>query len=234
MAAARGSDTGSRRSLLRQERSRQTRTKLLRAAESLARKRPFDDVRVEDIAEEAEVSRATFYVHFDSKEAVLRELAFATTERVFAQVVADEAAADSDTLTVLEHTIDGIAKRVARNPKRMVALTVAEMYRTMAELTVRPDSSASQPRRSIRDVFSAVFARGQARGEIDSAFHPNELGMMLAILVTQAMLAWATDNAGGLSLPVLLRRHTRAFLGGVWTGRPEQVAAVFSSNSPDM
>ena len=56
------------------KRRRQTRDSVLDAALKLFSERGYLGVRVEDIAQEAGVSRATFYKHFAEREQVLAEL----------------------------------------------------------------------------------------------------------------------------------------------------------------
>ncbi|RFT66431.1 TetR/AcrR family transcriptional regulator [Bacillus clarus] len=62
------------------------------AAFILFSERGFNDVKIEDIAKEANVSQVTIYNHFDSKEALFRELIqeFATTEFQYYKELAAE------------------------------------------------------------------------------------------------------------------------------------------------
>jgi AcrR family transcriptional regulator len=49
----------------------QTRERLVRALVSLTREKPYDQVRVRDLLERAQVGRATFYAHYRDKEDLL-------------------------------------------------------------------------------------------------------------------------------------------------------------------
>ena len=53
-----------RRSLLRQERSQNTRRSILRSAAGLWAERDFDSTTVEDICAAAGVGRSTYYLYF--------------------------------------------------------------------------------------------------------------------------------------------------------------------------
>ena len=59
----------------RSRKGTRTRTRLLEAAQAVFEERGYQDTRVSDIAEAADLSHASFYHYFDSKEQVFRELA---------------------------------------------------------------------------------------------------------------------------------------------------------------
>ncbi len=61
-----------------------TRTALYDALVRLIRQRDYDAIRVEDILEEADIGRSTFYAHFTSKDDLLRN----SLERLKALLVA--------------------------------------------------------------------------------------------------------------------------------------------------
>lgn len=55
-------------------RQRKSREAIFRAFEELLKKRDFAHITVGDIIEKANVGRATFYAHFETKEFLLKEL----------------------------------------------------------------------------------------------------------------------------------------------------------------
>ncbi len=59
---------------LRERKKRETRQRLLDAAESMFSQRYFDDVTIESIVEQANVSQKTFFNYFSSKSQLLKEL----------------------------------------------------------------------------------------------------------------------------------------------------------------
>jgi len=65
----------------KQERSKETRRKLVASCLELVDRRPFDQVTVADIAKEADVSVGNFYRRFSSKERILPDLYAAYEER---------------------------------------------------------------------------------------------------------------------------------------------------------
>ena len=57
----------------RKEKAAQTRQQIIEAALEMMRTKPIADVKVEDITEKAGVAKGTFYVHFKSKDDLLRQ-----------------------------------------------------------------------------------------------------------------------------------------------------------------
>ena len=58
----------------RERKTLRTRQEILDAARELFDKYPYDDVKMDDIAEQADLSRATLYNHFNSKEDIYFEI----------------------------------------------------------------------------------------------------------------------------------------------------------------
>lgn len=77
--------TEPRVSLLQQDRSRETRRRLIEAADRLWREKGFDSTAVSEVCEAAGVSKGTFFYYFPRKEDLLIDLALATAERVWEQ-----------------------------------------------------------------------------------------------------------------------------------------------------
>lgn len=59
---------------LREEKAAETKNKIYKSAEELFSKYGFNDVSVNNIVEHANVAKGTFYVHFESKDALIAEL----------------------------------------------------------------------------------------------------------------------------------------------------------------
>ena len=58
----------------RERKARQTRQLILDAARELFSNQPYEDVKMDDISEQADLSRATLYNYFDSKEIIYFEV----------------------------------------------------------------------------------------------------------------------------------------------------------------
>lgn len=73
MKAISGTDA-SRRPSLREEQRALTRSRLRAGARVLFAEKPFYEVTIDEIAARSGVARATFYLHYESKKAVLRDI----------------------------------------------------------------------------------------------------------------------------------------------------------------
>jgi AcrR family transcriptional regulator len=209
---------GPRRSQLAQERSRQTRQELVRAALRLWSERGFEtgieETTAKEIAEAAGVTKGTFYFHFAHKEHILLEMGWAT-----AQIMYEEAARALAAGRSVDETIDrlmtSLARRVTAAPRPAVARAVLEFNKLPpAERTI------DERHFGFRYSFATVFAEAQVRGELPSGVDPEELGAMLEALVMDAILRWAR---GGIApLRKTLRQRSSILLAGVRHGGADE------------
>src|SRR5262245_28540911 len=106
----------------RQERGKETRRRLIRAATKLWSKRGFDTVTVEEICTEAGVGRTTFYLHFESKERLLASLAGATAAGVVSDL--DDVRASESLDQQLDAFVRGVVRRMEDVPRSLVQLVI--------------------------------------------------------------------------------------------------------------
>ena len=87
----------------RRERDREARRQaILRSAGRLFRERPYDDVRVEDIAAAADVGKGTVYLYFADKDAIVAALAAVVLADLHADGCASAEAVRSGGLPAVE------------------------------------------------------------------------------------------------------------------------------------
>jgi TetR/AcrR family transcriptional regulator, ethionamide resistance regulator len=113
---------------------RPLRQAILIATEELLVDRPFDELRVEDILEAADVSRSTFYLYFESRHAVLAELA----RSAFGEAVEGEWPwAEQDPDTPLRETLEHAVRTSARlrRDRSAVLRAIVENWRSDPVLT---------------------------------------------------------------------------------------------------
>lgn len=220
------SQTPPRLSTLQQDRSRETRRKLVTAAERLWRVKGFDETTVSDVCDEAGVSKGTFYFYFPRKEHLLIELGLSTTDRVLQETILDPVT-DLPVEQALRHATEQIVRRVSRTPKALLGRTIGEMYRHADEWEEIRGQRADFGR-----VFESIFARAQERGEISSDLPAQEVATILGGTILSGMLSWARGNLGDVTLGDVLWRRVQVVLNGARAGltEPALVETVASSN----
>ena len=70
------------------KKAEKTKLKLLESAKKLISERGFEQVSVEDITKESGVAKGTFYHYFKTKEDVIGELSFRSSQMIFEQSIA--------------------------------------------------------------------------------------------------------------------------------------------------
>lgn len=180
--------TEPRLSSLQQERSRETRRRLVRAAEGLWRAKGFDETTVEEICDRAGMSKGSFYFYFPTKEHLLLELGISTSDRVLDDVAA-ERAADLPVREALRQAMASIVRRIERTPKPLLARTLSAIYGRADEwVDFRGD------RADFGKVFESIFRRAQERGEIAPEHRPEELASLLGSTSMAALFTWAHER----------------------------------------
>ena len=201
-----------RLSSLQQDRSRETRRRLVAAAQEMWAEHGFDDTTVSDICDAAGVAKGTFYFYFPHKEDLLLEISHSTSAAVFAEVEA-VLAGDAPTDEVLERVIAAVSARVERTPKELLVRVLHEIYRRAGEWNELRGDKPDFP-----FLFTRVFERAQARGDLPRDYHPAELAHVLSTTAIQGMVAWAGGMVGTMPLAEVLRRRATLVLNGARAG----------------
>jgi AcrR family transcriptional regulator len=198
-----------KRSLLRRERSVDTRRRLVRAAARLWSERGYDETTVEEICAAAGVGRTTYYLYFESKEQLLLELTHATARGVASDVAEREAAGSLD--EQLRTFVDGLVRRMESVPKSLAALTMRHAV-----------AGIPQPRRPtgdivlFDDILTEILRDAQRRGEIRADVDARQIGDILGGTTMDALQRWAGDRAR-LSLRDSLQLRIDLVLDGLRT-----------------
>ena len=194
---------------LQQERSRQTRQRLVRSALELWTARGFEtgieDTTVEEIVRVAGVTKGTFYFHFARKEEILLDMGWET-----AAVVNEEAQRCVKAERTLEESLTrmlaALTARIRSAPPAAVARSIAEFHR-------QPMSEhASGGRTGFALGIQLVFARAQEVGELPSAVEPSEIAKMLQAMVMDSILDWTASHS---DLRAALRLRSSILVAGL-------------------
>ncbi len=199
--------TEPRVSLLQQDRSRETRRRLIEAADRLWREKGFDSTAVSEVCEAAGVSKGTFFYYFPRKEDLLIDLALATAERVWEQweQLAEKDLSTRETLKIL---VNSIARRAQRTPRLLLARTIVELLGLAGQW-----QSVRGERPDFHKIFAATFTKGKRNGDVSRAHDVDELASILTLTLLQGMLFWARGD-NNESLHALLWRRTDTLLKG--------------------
>jgi AcrR family transcriptional regulator len=188
---------------VREKQREETRKRLYLAALEVFRRDGVQACRIDDISQKAEVSRATFYFHFPTKEAVLLQLL--RESDVPLELALNALPSDVSFAALLDQTSGILADFWEREAELLPdALTVA--LRNTAALT---DGESSQ----VRVLLAERFRVAAARGELTREASPEGLAdAMFSVFVT-AMLSWSRTRR--TSLREALQVMSRLFHRGV-------------------
>ena len=196
-----------KRSLLRQQRSLNTRRAILRAAVRAFTERDFDATTVEDICDAAEIGRSTFYLYFVSKDELLIALAAATARGVSKDVDHWVRAGSLD--EALRTFIDGLTRRMESVPRTLAAVVMRRV--SAANVSLRP---APGEMVLFDDILAGILRDAQRRGEIRTDVDADAVGEAMAGLTLDALQRWA---GGGADLRPMLEFRLNLLAGAVRT-----------------
>jgi AcrR family transcriptional regulator len=207
MAKVEPSPNPYRRSLLRQERSRQTRDALVTAAIGLWRERGFEDTTIDEISAAAGVARSTYYFHFADKEALLRQVARNSAGAVGASVA--RATTEGQSLEEgLQVFTFQLARHVARIPKDLVSRVTLSVMGGIGHLG-EPGSDGPSFSLQLQAIFDA------ASDELTPGTDTVELGAVAAGMVMEGILRWSFGATGRRSLEDVITERMTLILDGV-------------------
>jgi AcrR family transcriptional regulator len=170
----------------RARKKERTRRDLYDAAMRLFLARGFDAVTIDDICHAADVARATFFLHFPTKDALLVEYGERATEELAARLRERRRSAATD----LRLALDFLAER-ARRHAEVVRLTVREIMARPAAL-----AETTERTRDLVQLLGAVVRRGQAAGELRRGVDPVLAGAMLAATYLSIVAEWTRRRQG--------------------------------------
>jgi AcrR family transcriptional regulator len=150
---------------------------------TLFSERGYDGVTIEDICRNASVAKATFFLHFENKAALLKDFNDEVTQSLVERLAGHQGSAEDQ--LILLHT----AFREAWKSNAPV------MQKMLREFVDQPAmlSKAASVNEGIVDLVTQIVHRGQEKGELRSGIAP-ELASVSIVSTWSAIAAWWTEN----------------------------------------
>jgi AcrR family transcriptional regulator len=178
---------------LREEKKAEQRRAILNAAIALFRRRGYEQTRVQDIIERLRISEATFFNYFPAKDALLREFAL---DQLDISMASMRLALEQNRRSVPDR-IRALMKQWARewdSDREFYALVA-----TRSRMLSGPQGELREKSLRLYDLYEALFAEGQRRGEIRTDQTPLHLAEMLEGIVTiisgNWLIGWWKDRS---------------------------------------
>ncbi len=190
-AVARRTSVAPPRTNRRERHREEIRERLYRAALRLFAERGFLETTVEDITEEADVGKGTFFNYFPAKEHILAEFG---GDRLLAVQQALEIARTTKgpVLDVLRELATGAAGQSNESPALLRAIYAAHAScaPVLAGLQERMGTS--------RRILAQIIALAQKRGEVRKDLSAMELARLTQVIFLGVTMSWSMKAEGSL------------------------------------
>lgn len=194
---------------LREQKKQQMRRQLYEIGTELFRERGFAATRVKDIIERAEVSEATFFNYFPTKESVLLASELEIKE-LYAEFLGQLLARSSEpAVDRVRELVSVLGQIFAADRDFMVAV--------VGRTGVFFGSTGRAKEMDIENfaLLAELFNQGKESGEIDVGYHPMQLAEVLTAIFMITITNWISDWWGDLGdLEPRLMTAVEIFLGG--------------------
>lgn len=176
----------------RQDVSDQRRHQILDAATAVFSRLGFERARMDDIAEEAGVSKGALYLYYKSKDAIIATL----LKFFFDQAIKQIRTLATDKGSVIEQLIT-MTRQLTREVEAMVTLqpVTLQFYAIAARnASVRQQLNAYFA--EYLTIIEAIIRRGIAQGELRADLNATEVATTLSALYEGLALLWIINPQG--------------------------------------
>src|SRR5580698_7345827 len=164
----------------RERKKGRTRVEIYNAAMNLFLRRGFDSVTIEDICDSADVARATFFLHFPAKEALLIEYG----ERANDELAAAIAEFRGSATATIRMALKMLAERAVRHTD-VVRLVMSEMLARPRVLSEHDEKAAG-----LVDLLAGIIRRGQKSGEFRRRTEPTVAALTACAAFFALIYTW--------------------------------------------
>ncbi|HWP79460.1 MAG TPA: TetR/AcrR family transcriptional regulator [Candidatus Acidoferrum sp.] len=176
------------KSTRRKEQGEATKKKISETAQRLFVEHGVENVTVDDIVTEVGVVRGTFYVHFESKDALISSLLSSRAVTVDAQYEAflETLPPDMPSAEILLKLAEKICDVIAQD---IGFETIKTVYKV--QMTSAPNAQdTSGYDRAVYRMMSEVLTKGVSRGEFRADLAPEELSRHLVLAIRGLTYEW--------------------------------------------
>ena len=164
----------------RERKKQETRWRIYRAAMELFTRQGFDEVKIEDICERADVSNASFFHHFSGKAALIGAYWDELKEKIRAALDVAGDVSGAEKLAIISAEVNRSAKETAAfTPQLFNAIVSGDKTIDMEHIDT-----------GITGTLTGIIREGQEAGEFSKDWHPEVIAVNLAatwILLPLAM-----------------------------------------------
>lgn len=172
----------------RARKKERTRKEIFSAAMDLFTQRGFEAVTIEAICADADVARATFFLHFPTKASLLHEWNRQVAAEFEAELVEPRASAVDE----LRRLVERISSRLRAQADVMAAM-LREFFATPQAVLATPDEV-----RDLHALIEAIVRRGQARGELRATVDAR-LAVAVVLATSAAILSGQVWKPGEIT-----------------------------------
>jgi len=174
---------------VRQIRAVETRKRIVAAAKKLISENGFENVSIEDIAKEAEVSTGSFYTYFKKKEDVVEELNQSNFYRL-AEI----------TNEIVDKDLNDRLKYYCREFLAEIERVGIEICRQWIRNNIAPVETEISEKKTTKYqhdylAMKSILAEGIRRGELSADAPVDELALFLNAQLYGLMVAWCMTDA---------------------------------------
>jgi len=174
---------------LRERKKTRLRQQIIDTSIKLFRKRGYEATRIDDIVQVLEISQATFFRYFPSKDAVLREVG----ERGYACIcdrLRSELSSQARTSERLRRLYLTMASEVEADRRLWQAVVLSGAMDPVRSAGLRGHEEAAA------SLLREILTQGQKQGEVTTAFPVLHLAEFMEGLYNTVVRQWAVDLTG--------------------------------------
>jgi AcrR family transcriptional regulator len=153
----------------RERRKLELRTRIVEAARTLFSEQGFQDTRVADVCERADIAQKTFFNHFPTKLDLLREIAQAGIEELMFEIE-DVRKAELGTRERIRRFFDTVAGHISEAGPKNRELLVELVHLISGDAAERSDQV-----RRLHAAFRGLVEDGLAQGDVTRRHAPQAL-----------------------------------------------------------